>query len=341
MKKKYKIAFSMVELSVVLIIISVIIGSVIAANKISYASKLSVARSLTASSPVKDMDGLFVWLETTMPQSIDNSDIGSNRPVQVWHDLSPRHNDAVLGDNRTSCSGAALPVNTNSTCLAYRSNGINGLPSIFTSGDNGGGCYFRFDNYKQLEMSDYTIIVVEQFIRNTTNNSISMAIIAHSNTSTDTHGSLFIGYGDISGGNNIYFDDIGKVNNSDLLSNAGPLHYISSAQNVPKIHVFGLKQDYGKYYYLNGSNDSSIVPSQASNYYTSTVGKTPILNTIPECPSTSGNYFRSTIFLGSYNNNNYNGHLAEIIIFARSLRDNERREIEQYLSKKWNIPLLN
>lgn len=35
----------------------------------------------------------------------------------------------------------------------------------------------------------------------------------------------------------------------------------------------------------------------------------------------------------------YSGHLGEIIIFERVLKDEERKEIEKYLSKKWNVKI--
>jgi hypothetical protein len=340
MKKKHKIAFSMVELSVVLVIISVIVGSMITVNKMSSMSKMAVARSLTASSPVKDMDGLYAWLETTMPQSIDNADINSGLPVQRWYDLSPKHNDALFGDDRNTCAGAPVTVNTSSTCYVYRTDGINGLPTIFNSGDNGYGCLFRFSDYKQLELSDFTIIIVEKYIRNTTNIVLPMPIISQSINSTlfDT-GGLYIGYGARNDGNNIYFAHRSTIIHG--FPDFAELHYPTpSVQNIPKIHVFGLKQSVGRYYFLNGSNSADIVPSAASTYFVSDEGKQPLAKGL----SCTGNYatgYKPAIYIGSYNDNNYNGHLGEIIIFSRSLSDNERKEIEQYLSKKWNIPLLN
>ena len=56
--------------------------------------------------------------------------------------------------------------------------------------------------------------------------------------------------------------------------------------------------------------------------------------------SLSGGYAKtnSTIYLGGRDINSFfKGYVGEIIIYSRSLNDDERKDIEKYLGKKWGI----
>ena len=50
----------------------------------------------------------------------------------------------------------------------------------------------------------------------------------------------------------------------------------------------------------------------------------------------------NNLYIGSYADNSsfYDGCISEVIIYNRSLSDSERQQVEFYLSKKWDIPLL-
>jgi hypothetical protein len=43
--------------------------------------------------------------------------------------------------------------------------------------------------------------------------------------------------------------------------------------------------------------------------------------------------------IGKYSENPYKGDIGEIIIFNKYINDDERRNVEIYLSKKWGIEL--
>lgn len=65
MKNLKKSAFSLIELSIVVLIIGIIIVGVTQSSRVIRQMKLASARSLTEGSPVSSINGLVLWLETT------------------------------------------------------------------------------------------------------------------------------------------------------------------------------------------------------------------------------------------------------------------------------------
>jgi hypothetical protein len=87
------------------------------------------------------------------------------------------------------------------------------------------------------------------------------------------------------------------------------------SSEIGTIHSFVFSQNTGKEIYTNGG--------------------TKTVNTTQKIALTS--YPGSTI--AKYQNNYYFGNIAEIIFYSRTLSDQERKDVESYLSKKWSIKL--
>ena len=68
--KNLKSGFSLIELSIVVLIIGIIIAGITQASRLVRVSKLSSARTLTQSSPVAGISDLVAWWETTLEKSI-------------------------------------------------------------------------------------------------------------------------------------------------------------------------------------------------------------------------------------------------------------------------------
>lgn len=136
-----KSAFSIVELSVVALVIAILVGIVANASGLVLNANLATARSLTKSSPVNDLsDDLVLWYETTMPQSIDDVSADDNEFVSTWYDLSPYKNNAIAG-----------------SAPSYIKDGINGLPVLRFDGND----YLEHDMLL-LNNGNYTMIMVTQ-----------------------------------------------------------------------------------------------------------------------------------------------------------------------------------
>ena len=143
-----KLAFSIIELAIVVAIISILISLVISANKILESSNLTVARTITSSAPVPEIDGLVLWLETTMEQSFDNLEADDGQAITTWHDLSQEYNDAAANGNPT-----------------YVADVINELPVVNFDGDD----FMTLANASNLGVanSDYEFFIVYQSDSNT------------------------------------------------------------------------------------------------------------------------------------------------------------------------------
>ncbi|MFT5703496.1 MAG: prepilin-type N-terminal cleavage/methylation domain-containing protein, partial [Rickettsiales bacterium] len=125
MKKQseYKFGFSLIELSIVILMIGILIGGVTKGIAILDKSKISSAISLTTISPVARIPNLVAWYETTLPSSFfsntlfDGSNLVRNPATgSHWNDNSPEKNNNI----NTAPTGA----------LTYIEFGINNLPAV-------------------------------------------------------------------------------------------------------------------------------------------------------------------------------------------------------------------
>ena len=141
-------AFSLIELSIVVLIIGILISGVTQGSRLIKASKLQTAKTLTLSSDVNSIKDLAMWLETSLDNSVT---IDSSSTVTRWNDINPQSMSKINAYNTSEY----LPV--------YVENVINGLPVIKFSGTeknilvdpNGQGLRF-------LARTNFTIFVVDQ-----------------------------------------------------------------------------------------------------------------------------------------------------------------------------------
>lgn len=141
-------AFTMIEMSVVLIIVGLLAAGIIGGTSLIKASRLATARALTSSSPVPKIEGLVAWYETSSVDSLKASEAYKNGQISTWYDISP--SSIVLKKNTLS--------RTASSALTYKSDGINGLPSLnFSSSGN-----LTLSEFYQGSCARSTIFVVFQ-----------------------------------------------------------------------------------------------------------------------------------------------------------------------------------
>ena len=122
MTKKPNKAFSLVELSIVILIIGVLIAAAGQGIDLLQDARLSAARMLTQSSRVASIKGLSLWLETTSENSFSASEAADGSTVTSWNDINPQAN---LKNNFTA-TGAAKPI--------YKTNIMNNLPAVLFDG---------------------------------------------------------------------------------------------------------------------------------------------------------------------------------------------------------------
>jgi prepilin-type N-terminal cleavage/methylation domain-containing protein len=121
--KKNPQAFSLIEISVVILIIGILISGISRGADLYNDYKLSIARKLTLDSPVPRVSDLGLWLESVSEKSLLNKDgslkIKNDDLVKKWLDINPRLQVAPF-----------LEQNDVSKMPTYVTDGINNLPSV-------------------------------------------------------------------------------------------------------------------------------------------------------------------------------------------------------------------
>ena len=72
--KRKNSAFSLIELSIVILIIGILIAGVTQGSKLYIKFKIATAQALTRSSPVNGVKDLAVWYETSLTESFNSTD---------------------------------------------------------------------------------------------------------------------------------------------------------------------------------------------------------------------------------------------------------------------------
>lgn len=282
---KKQTAFSLIELSIVILIIGILVAGITQSSRLVKQFRLKTAQTLTQSSPVHSIKDLMLWYETSMEGSIAESEAVNGLPVSTWYDYNKQNVNKI---NATS-SSSARPF--------YTEDAINSLPVLRFDGSDD---LLNFDG-SQLIASAYTVFIVEQ----------RRAALG----STD---SPLMGGTTGSGRQNLHilYRDETTFNFSDYANDLG---YSIGSYTVPtpRIHTCYQSTVDGRKYWLNGGTSADSADDTLTDTLTS--------------------YTASA--LGRYHTRFFNGDIAEVIIFTRALKKEERQAVETYLSKKYNIKI--
>ena len=284
--KKSSSAFSLIEVSLVVLIISLIAAGILTTTNLIKKSSLQTAQVLTKSSPVNDISNLVAWFETSLDSSFIGNEKSDGSAISTWYDNNP---NAASKNNATQSTSNNRP-----TFTANIFN--NGIPGLKFDGSNH---TLPFDG-SSLINSSYSIFIVEQ---KTSNKNLN-CVIGGSASSVNTNLHLCYAADD-----KIQF---GHYNNNLDYQNS----VLSYSSPKTRMHSLIFNIAVGKKYWLNGGSGAT-----ASNTQTAAITSFDGSN------------------IGSYLVNIYEGNIAEIIIFNRALTNEERRSIESYLGKKYNLTL--
>ncbi len=125
MRKKTNKAFSLVELSIVILIIGVLVAAVGQGMDLLADARVSAARVLTQGSRVNGLKNLVVWYETTSEKSFDSAESVDEADITNWYDINPQ---ATSKNN--------LQQNTLANKPKYVENCIGSLPCVRFDGTN-------------------------------------------------------------------------------------------------------------------------------------------------------------------------------------------------------------
>jgi prepilin-type N-terminal cleavage/methylation domain-containing protein len=280
--KKYQKAFSLVELSMVILIIGILIAGVSQGIDLYEDFRINTAKTLTLNSRVGRVPDLVSWIETSMINSFDDAEEKDGLTLSNWYDINP-----IITPNSkknfTQATAGSRPY--------YIKNVSNGLPAV----KFGSGRHLVFEG-GILVNTDFTMFVIERKLSN------SATWIFHPGVpSCGTNQCFHIGYR-----NNTNFTLDFYANGIDFVDN-------NLAGTKTRIHTLYFNKLSGKKYWLNGG----VIPDQSDSNLNSV--STLITNKLGQ---------------------SYTGYIFEIIFYNRAIYENERIDIEKYLSKKYNIPIM-
>lgn len=93
--KKNKFAFSLIEMSVVLLVIGAFLTAILSARLLIKSARLESARNLTRNSPITSMKGVFMWMETVSENSFEIDGVADGDKVALWKNIITNYSQGL------------------------------------------------------------------------------------------------------------------------------------------------------------------------------------------------------------------------------------------------------
>ena len=272
-------AFSLIELSIVILIIGILVAGVTQSSRLINQMRLASARSMTFSSPVPATPNLIAWYESVSDKSFEESQMSDQALLSSWYDINPTTTDKKNSFQSTDLNKPQYSIDSSS-----------GLPVVkFVDQD----FFIMPDGTIPFGNAPYTIIFVSK------TNAFCVCGVLGSGIYLNNQSNAFR-YDPTAG---LFYNYWFGV---DLA--------LSNASLRDKMQIFTFTYNLSlREGFVDGVFKGRIASSnRASSSTNNRIGYT---------------------FTSEY----MNGIIAEIIIFDRALKTDERKAIESYLGKKWRI----
>jgi prepilin-type N-terminal cleavage/methylation domain-containing protein len=315
MKNNFKKAFSLIEISIVILVVGILIAGISKGVDLVYDMRLATARALTDKAPMFGIENLELWLETTSENSLATGTTTftnvknppDKKEIGRWNDLNPT---LINPNNKNHAVQGTLGYQP-----LYIQDGINRLPALMFDGSDD---YIASTNKFSI-INNFTVFVV---------GFPKASCPINTSVHPGTVGQKYIFYplqGDIVyGGNNAASSGVSLCENFIAPVEHGDnyMPYVISNQRVIKQPIqFTLK-------YASGA--SKLYINSTDSYSASASGK----NIFPGLSFGGG---RPGIYGENYGY--FKGFIGEIIVYSADLNDADRKLIEAYLIEKWRIKL--
>ncbi len=290
-------AFSIIELSVVLLVIGLMVAGITNGSIFYGKFKLSGAANLTNGASFRSMPGLIFWVESTSEKSfaygttsfVDLETPENNQAIGMWNPINPQRATAY-----------ASQATSNYQPL-YVANAINGLPALLFDGVDD---FFSISDTKLFAgLGSYTTFVV--FSSNIVTNGLYNLIRSEWGAISRISGN----------GSAIKCARYAMNSNNTWVGSDNPV-------GAPSIEAF--KPTFCTSIY-NGSNLMGY--TNGANPDTADAISGNIINSITSL--SIGSLAGTSEF--------FSGYIGEIIIFNRDLTSDELDEVHSYLKQKWGI----
>jgi prepilin-type N-terminal cleavage/methylation domain-containing protein len=316
--KKNK-AFSLVELSVVILIIGILIAGITQSGRLIRQIKLSTARSVTASSDVSSIRDVTAWFEastegvftdTTTPGNID---VENNATIKAWRDVNPQKS---TGDKPTLTN-----LGSSGTEPKYISSGINGIPSVYFDGG---------DFLGSIVAPTMPLISLDK--------TYSMFSVFRTDLGAATARSIITQIGDETTNTAQTFASIGFLANG----NPGFITGADGATSWVKNIAISDQTDYIVGALVDFTTPAAGPDGTSVKLYVNSLD--PVVSGTGFASKTAwvstdvlANKFSVGASVKGTTSDFFKGMISEVIIFDRKLKDEEAQSVMKYLRKKYNI----
>ena len=197
--KKHQKAFSLVELSMVILIIGILIAGVSQGIDLYSDFKLASARNLTSGSIVARVPNLSMWWETTMENSFANPKPNDGELINQWNDIN---------------SQRAMKINLFNTSNSdsrptYKASAINNLPALkFSNAQELRSADIKGDSF--FSNNEITVFLVQNSVGSNNGNSTMSWAPTDNNLDTGQSDSLIFNL-HLPHNNIFYFDFGGRI----------------------------------------------------------------------------------------------------------------------------------
>ena len=244
-------AFSLIELSFVILIIGVLVAGIVLGKNLIGRSRITNAQTLTQSSPILAITDLQLWLENSLDRSFKVSEMVDGNSLSMWNNISPTSRVQVVA------VGSGPVYSTSYT--------INSIPSVrFT---NSASNYLTISDARFLNNTDYTICISEKRESNAAGN----YFIGDSAGTTSANQNLLLGY--LADGTIVHSQSgtTAPAANTSSYSSSVTTYGISTN---PKLFCFVQNSVSGKSTYINGMlAATSSSTSQLTGITSLSIGK--------------------------------------------------------------------
>ena len=293
LKKFNRQAFSLIELSIVILIIGILVAGVTQSSRLLSQFRLMAIRSQTINSVVPSIQGLKMWLETSMEKSFDISP-SEGDPIQNWIDINPTNLNKIIASQPTISRAPTYNMSS-------------GMPLIrFNCTTN---YYFLPNSTIPPNDMPYTVFTVINISSSVTfpYTSVLNAGVWPSDINIFRFDSMK--YSNITGN--------GFVQNNFFYSNTTMTHN--------KLRIY------------TSTYDNRNPSARIKNLYVNSIPDGTSTFNFPMQTPSNNNFIGNSPWAGD--NENFCGTMAEIIIYERTLSNDERLSVENYLAKKWFVKL--
>jgi len=112
-------AFSLIELSIVILIVGILVAGVTQASRLVKQMRLASIKNITITSPVNTIDDLVLWLDATTESGFLDNEREDGQRLSEWADINFKKQQKIK----------LIQSDINRRPI-YLSNGINGLPAV-------------------------------------------------------------------------------------------------------------------------------------------------------------------------------------------------------------------